>query len=654
MLNRGRDTTGSAKHPNGRARVSGFLLGAAAMAIAAAAYFLALPSSLADLIALAVCWLLAVAVVVTAVCLAVKHDRARIALADAEATIRASEEDRDTQIARFSIATNNMSQGLCMFGPDRRLIISNTRYADIYRIPRDQVRPGMTLNEIVANRFAAGNHPSIGEAALRERLAEIADRGEAAETVVEQEDGRVFLLGYVPLSDGGWVATHQDITDRRLAEAKIEFMLRHDSLTRLPNRVAFRDQLETALARLGQDESIAILFLDLDRFKSINDTVGHHVGDLLLGEVASRLRSCVRETDMVARLSGDEFAIVQLGSAGQPAEATALAQRIVETVGTPCKLDGHQVVVNASIGIAIAPGDGADADRLMKNADMALYRAKADGRGTYRFFEPEMDARMQQRRALESDLRAAISANAFALHYQAIVNLATGRIEGFEALLRWFHDVRGVVAPAEFIPVAEETGLIVSLGEWVVRQACMEAAAWPEAVKVAINLSPVQLRSCNLVPVVKAALKESGLAPGRLELEITETVLLQDSEATLATLHQLRDLGTSISMDDFGTGYSSLSYLRKFPFDKIKIDRSFVRDLSKHEDSIAIVRAVAALGKSLGMTTTAEGVETAEQLEAVRTEGCTEVQGFFFGQPRPTAEIAELLSDRMASRRAVA
>ncbi len=290
----------------------------------------------------------------------------------------------------------------------------------------------------------------------------------------------------------------------------------------------------------------------------------------------------------------------------------------------------------------------------MKNADMALYRAKTDGRATYRFFEPEMDARMQARRALEADLRAAIASNEFELHYQAIVNLATGRIQGFEALLRWQHPVRGPIAPADFIPVAEETGLIVPLGEWVARQACMEAAQWPEDVKVAINLSPVQVRSSNFVPVITAALAESGLAPNRLELEITETVLLQDSEGTLSTLHQLRDLGARISMDDFGTGYSSLSYLRKFPFDKIKIDRSFIRDLAKHEDSIAIVRAVAALGKSLGITTTAEGVETAEQLERVRIEGCTEVQGYFFGLPRPAAEVAQLLSDRIASRRAVA
>ncbi len=318
MLNRGEDAAGSGKLAGARARAAGFLLGAAAMAVAASAYVLAPPSPGVDLIAFAVCWLLAIAIIAAACFLTVKYDRARLALAEAEAEISSTEHDRDMQIARFSVAINNMSQGLCMFGPDRRLLVSNTRYADLYRIPHDKVRPGMSLDEIVDNRIAAGNHPSMGEPALFARLAEIVERGEPAETIIEQEDGHVFLLGYVPLSDGGWVATHQDITDRREAEAKIAFMVRHDSLTRLPNRVAFRDQLEKALAGLGEGDGVAILFLDLDRFKSINDTVGHHVGDLLLCEVAMRLRSCVREADMVARLSGDEFAIVQMGGAGQP------------------------------------------------------------------------------------------------------------------------------------------------------------------------------------------------------------------------------------------------------------------------------------------------------------------------------------------------
>jgi diguanylate cyclase (GGDEF)-like protein len=653
MFSRDQERPGRATSASNRARLTGFFLGAVAMATMASAYFLSAPSSTADLVALVVCSALAASVVIVACRLAVQRDAAVQARAEAEAAIRATETGRDRQLLRLKVAIDNMSQGLCMFGPDRRLIISNTRYADLYRISREKVVPGMTLDEILSTRIAAGNVPVIGEARLRARLAEIAERGEAKETLVEQEDGRVFMLGYVPLQDGGWVATHQDITDRRLAEEKIAFMGRHDSLTRLPNRFTFRDQIEQALTLLDEGENLAILCLDLDRFKSVNDTLGHNIGDLLLCEIARRLKECVRESDMVARLSGDEFAVVQR-NAVQPAAATALARRIVEAVGAPCDLDGHQVVVGASVGIAIAPGDGAAAEKLMKNADLALYRAKADGRATYRFFEPEMDARMQARRALESDLRSAIATHEFELHYQAIVNLATGNIGGFEALLRWHHPGRGLVPPADFISVAEETGLIVPIGEWVIRDACFEAAGWPVPAKVAVNLSPVQLRSPGLVASVTAALEESGLAPNRLEIEITETVLLQDSEATLATLHQLRNLGTHISMDDFGTGYSSLSYLRKFPFDKIKIDRSFVRDLAKHDDSLAIVRAVAALGKSLGIATTAEGVETAEQLERVRNEGCTEVQGFFFGQARPAADVLRLLSDIAGKRQAVA
>jgi diguanylate cyclase (GGDEF)-like protein len=653
MFSRDQERPGRATSASNRARLTGFFLGAVAMATTASAYFLSAPSSTADLVALVVCSALAASVVIVACRLAVQRDAAVQARAEAEAAIRATETGRDRQLLRLKVAIDNMSQGLCMFGPDRRLIISNTRYADLYRISREKVVPGMTLDEILSTRIAAGNVPVIGEARLRARLAEIAERGEAKETLVEQEDGRVFMLGYVPLQDGGWVATHQDITDRRLAEEKIAFMGRHDSLTRLPNRFTFRDQIEQALTLLDEGENLAILCLDLDRFKSVNDTLGHNIGDLLLCEIARRLKECVRESDMVARLSGDEFAVVQR-NAVQPAAATALARRIVEAVGAPCDLDGHQVVVGASVGIAIAPGDGAAAEKLMKNADLALYRAKADGRATYRFFEPEMDARMQARRALESDLRSAIATHEFELHYQAIVNLATGNIGGFEALLRWHHPGRGLVPPADFISVAEETGLIVPIGEWVIRDACFEAAGWPVPAKVAVNLSPVQLRSPGLVASVTAALEESGLAPNRLEIEITETVLLQDSEATLATLHQLRNLGTHISMDDFGTGYSSLSYLRKFPFDKIKIDRSFVRDLAKHDDSLAIVRAVAALGKSLGIATTAEGVETAEQLERVRNEGCTEVQGFFFGQARPAADVLRLLSDIAGKRQAVA
>ena len=381
------------------------------------------------------------------------------------------------------------------------------------------------------------------------------------------------------MADGGWVATHEDITERRRAEKQIAHMARHDALTDLPNRVLLRERLAEALAGVRRGSKLAVLYLDLDHFKGVNDTLGHPIGDELLKMVAGRLRHCVRDTDTVARVGGDEFAIIQTGIE-RPLDTAILARRIGEAVRAPYDLAGHAVVVDTSIGIAIAPNDGTEPDELLKNADMALYRAKADGRGTYRFFEPEMDSRMKARRALELALRNALATGEFELHYQPLVNLDDRRITGCEALLRWNHPERGMISPAEFIPVAEEIGLIVPLGEWVLRKACADAARWPDDIKVAVNLSPIQVTNQNLVPVVVSALAAAGLPASRLELEITESVLMQNTEATLATLHRLRELGVRISMDDFGTGYSSLSYLRSFPFDKIKIDRSFISGLA--------------------------------------------------------------------------
>jgi diguanylate cyclase (GGDEF)-like protein len=455
------------------------------------------------------------------------------------------------------------------------------------------------------------------------------------------------------MPDGGWVSTFEDITERRRAEAQIAHMSRHDALTDLPNRVLFREHMEQNLARVRRGEALAVLCLDLDYFKGINDSLGHAVGDAMLQAVAGRLRDCVREMDTVARLGGDEFAILQVG-ARQPADATGLAQRIVDMLGQPFDLAGHQLHIGVSVGIAVSPSDGDDPDQLMKNADLALYRAKEDGRNGFRFFEPEMDAKMRLRRTLEADLRKALTQGEFELFYQPVVNLRKNEITGLEALLRWHHPERGLVSPADFIPLAEEIGLIIPLGEWVLRQACAEAATWSSPVTVAVNLSPVQFKSKNLVATVVSALAASRLPPIRLEVEITETVLMQDNEATLDVLHQLRDIGVRISMDDFGTGYSSLSYLRRFPFDKIKIDQSFVRDLVMNGDSLSIVRAVTGLGSSLGMVTTAEGVETAEQLNVLRAEGCTEVQGFVFSPPRPAREITKILRDFGGKARAVA
>ena len=435
-----------------------------------------------------------------------------------------------------------------------------------------------------------------------------------------------------------------DVTEKRQAEERIAHMAHHDALTGLPNRVLFHERLDEALPHLpGHGGKLAVLYLDLDHFKNVNDTLGHPAGDKLLKEVADRLRSCLRGSDIVARFGGDEFAILQMELAG-PDEAGDLAGRIVKLLREPFDIEGQRIVIGASAGIAVAPNDGENCDVLLKNADMALYRAKEDGRCVFRFFEPGMDARLRARRALELDLRNALAANEFELYYQPLVTLATGAISGFEALIRWRHPVRGMVAPVDFISLAEEIGLIVPIGEWVLRQACAEAVAWPDDMKVAVNLSPVQFKTSNLTQVVLMALANAGLSPGRLELEVTESLLLDTSETNLAILHRLRGLGVRICMDDFGTGYSGMSYLRDFPFDKIKIDRSFVSELDETGDCMAIVRAITRLGTSLGIRTTAEGVETEAQLGLLRQEGCTEMQGYLLSRPMPANEITNFLT----------
>ena len=437
-----------------------------------------------------------------------------------------------------------------------------------------------------------------------------------------------------------------DVTERRQAEARIAYMAHHDALTGLANRVLFNQNLKEALTHVHQrGEGLAVHFLDLDHFKSVNDSLGHPVGDVLLKAAADRLAGCLRASDTIARLGGDEFAVIQ-SPLDAPDEAGELAGRLIAAASERFEISGHEIVIGASIGIAVSPGDGDSAEALLRNADMAMYRAKSEGRGTSHFFEPEMDRRMQARRLLELDLRRALITNQFELHYQPLVNLRSEELTGFEALLRWRHPERGMVAPAEFIPLCEEIGLIVPIGEWVLREACRQAAAWPHDIKVAVNLSSIQFRNRGVIEAVMSALAYSRLAPARLELEITESVLLGETEANLATLHRLRQIGVRISMDDFGTGYSSLSYLRSFPFDKIKIDRSFVRELTERPDCIAIIRAVTGLGQSLGIATTAEGVETTEQLMRLREEGCTEVQGFLFSAPRPASELAALIESR--------
>ena len=691
-----------------------------------------------------------------------------------------------TRNAQFDAALNNMSQGLLLFNSESRLVLHNQRYLQMYGLSPEKVKPGCTLRDLLQLRKAAGTFAGdpdkyadkfVDEAGKFMGDPDIAKFGDQrVETkVIELPDGRTISITNQAMRGGGWVSTHDDITERRRAEQerdrnrefldliienapapifvkdaserryvlvnragerfwgasraemigktshevfpkeeadliatrdeqllqsdqplfderqictphngirsivsrrlivrdsggkpryvvgviedvterkraeeRIAHLADHDALTDLPNRRHFAEKLEQALKLVQRGKRLAILYIDLDYFKRVNDTLGHAIGDEVLKDVADRLRGCVREIDAIARLSGDEFAIIQT-SLEQPSDAAALAMRIREAIKAPYNLNGHSVVVDSSIGISIAPNDSTKLDELLKTADIALYEAKTSGRGTYCFYEPELDARIKARSKLELDLRKALVNGEFALLYQPVVNLQNNKISACEALLRWHHPERGVLSPAEFIPIAEEIGIITQLGEWVLRTACAEAATWPDDIKAAVNFSPAQLTSNNPLQVVVSALAASGVPAHRLELEITESVLMKNTFATLTTLHQLRELGVQIAMGDFGTGHSSLSYLLSFPFNKIKIDRCFIKDLADRDNSRTIVRAVARLATSLGMTTTAEGVETQQQLEQIRLLGCTEMQGYFFSPPIPAAEISQLFLSRAES-----
>jgi diguanylate cyclase (GGDEF)-like protein/PAS domain S-box-containing protein len=540
-------------------------------------------------------------------------------------------------------AIDNMSQGLTMFDRTGKLVLCNGRYLEMYGLSADVVKPGCTANEIVRQRIAAGTlSPKEAERYVDQRQTTLG-HGEIESKDFQLPNGRSIVVTRRPMKGGGWVATHDDITERRQAEARIAHMAHHDVLTGLANRVLLRERLEAELLRVQRGQHLAILYVDLDHFKNVNDTMGHSVGDALLKSVAERMRGCIRETDTIARLGGDEFAILQTGFEGPP-DSSHLAQRIRDAVTAPHHFDGQQILTDVSIGISLAPTDGNDADQLLARADMAMYAAKCDGRGTFRYFEAEMNARAKARTALESDLRHAIANNEFELHYQPLVNLERDEICSCEALLRWHHPKRGMVSPQEFISVAEETGLITQIGEWVLRRACADAATWPSHVTVAVNVSPAQFKNQNVVLAVIRALSDSGLSPQRLAIEITESVLMRDNDTNLATLHQLRDLGVQIVMDDFGTGYSSLSYLRSFPFNKIKIDRSFINDVSNMGDANAIVQATTSIASTMKMTTTAEGVETQAQLDAIRALGCTEMQGFLFSRPVKGRDLANLFN----------
>ena len=543
---------------------------------------------------------------------------------------------------RFNIALNNMAHGLCMFDENLTLIVSNKRYADMFNLPQDFVRPGVSMREIIDRSFAIGNYRHTTLTADDFYDSYVASLS-AGDLIVHRHlaDGRIIKLTHERMAQGGWVAIYEDVTERRRAEESIAHMARHDALTQLPNRVLLLEKMAEGLARVeSHGEPMAVFYLDLDNFKGVNDTLGHPIGDKLLGIIAQRVRGVVGEGDTIARLGGDEFAVLQGRSSAEA--AGTLARRLVEVISQPIEIDGQEINSSVSIGIALAPNDGTTADHLMKCADLALYRAKAEGRGTYRFFEADMDARIQRRRALEVDLRRALVAGEFSLAYQPQINLATNEMVAMEALLRWNNAERGPVPPSEFIPLAEEMGLIVPLGEWVLREACHEAARWPDSIKVAVNLSPVQFRNRGLITTVTQALAAARLPARRLEVEITEAVLLQDDEAIVTMLHRLRALGVRVAMDDFGTGYSSLSYLRSFPFDKIKIDRSFIQDLERNRDSEVIIRAIASLGASLGIETTAEGIETEEQRAFFLEHGCELGQGFHFSRPVVAGELETL------------
>lgn len=559
-----------------------------------------------------------------------------------EEVIQKRKRELERQNIRLDAAVNNISQGLCMFDPRARLVICNAPYARIYNLTEELVKPGTPLDDILVHLFDNGMHAS--NATTRDEYIawrhSMVTRNQYDKAEVEF-GGRIIMLQHHPMKDGGFVSTHEDITEQRQQEARIRHLARHDALTELPNRAQFLDEMAASEAAIERGEKNAVLCIDLDHFKSVNDTLGHTIGDKLLKQASARLWGTTRETDVLARLGGDEFSLL-LRPVDKPSDAAAIAERIVKAMSTPFVIDGHQMVIGASVGIAMAPQDGSTTDVLMKNADMALYRAKAEGRSTYHFFEKDMDAAIQKRRMIEAGLRAALALNELRVVFQPLVGLKENRITCLEALLRWTHDGK-VISPVEFIPIAEETGLIVQIGEWVLREACRTATTWPTDARVAVNLSPVQFKNKRLFETVHAILSETGLPPTRLELEITESLLLTDNEQTLQTLHRLRAIGIRISMDDFGTGYSSLSYLRAFPFDKIKIDRSFMRDLESRGDSLAIIKAVIGLGHSLGMSTTAEGVETEEQLEAVREQGCNEVQGFLFSPPLEQAQVTAML-----------
>jgi len=567
------------------------------------------------------------------------------------ASLRTAGSEKE-QLARlnqwFEVALNNMARGLSMFNAEQRLILCNQIYREIYDLPEELTRPGTPLADIVRYHVRRETGRDSAEDLedqrkwIAQHVAELG-RGKSFTHTQHLSGGRTILVSNQPLSDGSWVDLQEDITERCRAEEKITWLARHDALTEIPNRFHFHERLDQALQYLGPGEGLAVHWIDLDQFKNVNDDLGHPVGDALLKSIGARLHAVVRQPDFVGRLGGDEFAIVQSGVT-QEAQAIAFVERILTLFSQTHQLMGHRIDIGASIGIALAPEHGTSADVLLKKADLALYHAKSTGRGTYTLFDPHYGYEQQTRRRLESDLKVALQEHQLELYYQPIRDVKTHQIMSCEALMRWRHPQQGILPPCDFIPLAEDAGLIVAMGEWALHRACKDAATWPDSVGVTVNLSPSQFSGCDLYKTVDAALSLSGLPPQRLELEITESVLLQDDARTIAVLHKLRGAGVRIALDDFGTAFASLSYLRSFPFDTIKIDRSFVRDLPQRSDCAAIIEAIASLARRLDMRSVAEGVETIEQLTVVAGAGCDEVQGYLFNRPVPAAEIVNILS----------
>jgi diguanylate cyclase (GGDEF)-like protein len=562
-------------------------------------------------------------------------------LASMQSHLKIRADEDCAMMEKLDVALNNMGQGLCMFDADRRLMLWNDRYVTMYRIAPDSLFVGCTLEQMLVDRKAAGTLYRNMEQ-MDAKLLTAIRTGSADNAIAELADGRIVNLAYRPTLNGGWVFTHEDITERVRSEARIAHLAFHDPLTDLPNRVAFNDHIERTFRSAAADgKSFSILCIDLDRFKEINDVYGHSIGDRFLAEIGQRLVSACEDA-FLARIGGDEFTIVSADET-RPAGAEELCRRLSAVMDAPFCVDEYEITGSFTIGVSVYPKDGADVNTLVANAEAALYRAKAEQRGTIRFFEPAIDRQIREKRSLQQDIALALENDELKLHFQPQA-LTSGEIFGFEILVRWQHPVRGMVSPGLFIPLAEETGEIQAIDEWVLREACREAASWPNPLSIAVNLSPVDFRRGDVVSMILGVLLETGLNPKRLEIEITEGVLIEDFDRAISVLRKIKNLGVRIAMDDFGTGYSSLSYLQAFPFDKIKIDQSFIAKIGRNFEAAAIIHAILGLGRALSLPVIAEGVETEEQLAFLAKEGCNEVQGYLIGRPQPLAQYRQVVT----------